>query len=266
MSLDTVQQAAQEQFNRQSARYGRTHILADVRDVDAALAHTAPPPGSAVLDVATGGGHTGLRLAELGHRVILADLAEGMLNAAHELAEERGLSVETRQHSAEALPYADETFDLVTCRVAPHHFSSPESFVAETARVLRPSGYFVLIDGSVPDGEPDAEEWIHRLEKLRDPSHNRFLPPAAWRRLCEQGALTVVHCELTPMKQPDLEWYFETANTPAENRAAVREMIRTAPDYAYRIFRTHRGKWEDDLVVAAVEPRRPEVTCNEIGG
>ena len=94
-----------------------------------------------------------------------------------------------------------------------------------------------MIDGSVPDNEPEAEAWIHQVEKLRDPSHNRFLAPRAWTVLCEAAGLRVVWQELNPLKQPDLNWYFETAATPPENRAAVLELIRSASPHVREVFR-----------------------------
>lgn len=235
--LDSVQQASQAQFDRQSSRYGKSHILAQVDDVKLALEKVPAGSGKKALDVATGGGHTGLYLAANGYDVTLADLAEGMLKQASLLAAERGLKVETRQHAAEELPYPGATFDLVTCRVAAHHFTNPGRFVAEVARVLKPGGSFLLIDGSIPDGEPEAEEWIHDLEKLRDPSHHRFLSPEAWMKLCASSGLRVLHQGLTPLKQPDLEWYFETAATPPENRESVRKMIREISPSTRNIFR-----------------------------
>jgi len=237
MKLDSIQLAAQEQFARQSRNYGRSHILADVSDVEAALQHVTLPKRAHVLDVATGAGHTGLHLASLGHDVILADLAAPMLDRVREAAAERGLTVETRQHPAEELPYADATFDLVTSRIAPHHFSSPESFIRETARVLRPGGWFLLIDGSVEDDQPEAEEWLHHVEKFRDPSHHRLLTPRTWTRLCAAHGLSVTSAETFPFKQPDLEWYFDTAATSPENRTRVRELIANAPASARALFR-----------------------------
>ena len=237
MALDEIQRASQEQFARQSRRYGSGHILADITDVAAALEHITLPARARVLDIATGAGHTGLHLAALGHSVILADLAAPMLDRVREAAAARGLEVETRQHAAEELPYADASFDLVTSRVAPHHFSSPEAFIRETARVLVPGGWFLLIDGSVEDDAPEAEEWLHQVEKLRDPSHHRLLSPGAWRALCERHGLSVQSAELTPFKQPDLEWYFETAATSPENRALVRQLIAEAPASAREQFR-----------------------------
>jgi ubiquinone/menaquinone biosynthesis C-methylase UbiE len=236
-NLDAIQQASQAQFDRQSSRYGKTHILAQVDDVEKGLEKVPASSGKKALDVATGGGHTGLYLAAHGYEVTLADLAEGMLKQASLLAAERGLSVEVRQHAAEELPYPDATFDLVTCRVAAHHFTAPDRFVSEVARILKPGGSFLLIDGSIPDNEPEAEDWIHRLEKLRDPSHHRFLAPKAWIRLCESFGLHVLDQNLTPLKQPDLEWYFETAATPPENRAIVRTMIAEIAEPIRAIFK-----------------------------
>jgi len=228
MALDQIQQAAQEQFAKQSKRYGAGHILADVGDVSAAVSLIELPVHARVLDVACGAGHTGLYLASLGHDVTLADLAAPMLELGAKAAADRGLRVQTRQHSAEEFPFPDGSFDLVTCRVAAHHFSSPQAFVRETARVLVPEGSFLLIDGSVPDEAEEAEEWLHKVEKLRDPSHHRFLAPSAWRKLCAQAGLIVQSAELKPFKQPDLEWYFETAATTPDNRAGVRALIASA--------------------------------------
>jgi len=237
VKLDSVQSAAQEQFGKQSHRYGKGHILQNVDDVIAAAGQMTLPAVADVLDVATGAGHTGLYFAGLGHRVTLADIAQPMLDRAAEAAAERGLKVTTSQHAAEKFPYVDKSFDLVSSRVAPHHFSSPPDFVNEVARVLRAGGYFLLIDGSVPDDEPEAEAWLHQVEKLRDPSHNRLLSPRAWTELCANAGLRVLSAELKTFKQPDLEWYFETANTPPENRVAVRKLIETASPHVKECYK-----------------------------
>jgi ubiquinone/menaquinone biosynthesis C-methylase UbiE len=237
MELDQVQRAAQEQFGRQSHRYAQGHILENLQDVRAALEYIHLPERAQVLDVATGAGHTGLYLASLNHEVTLADIAQPMLERVNAAASQRGLKVTTRQHPAESFPYAGSSFDLVTCRVAPHHFSSPACFVRETSRVLRTGGWFLVIDGSVEDDQPEAEAWLHEIEKLRDPSHNRLLTPGSWKQLCALHRLQVVHAELTPFKQPDLNWYFETAATPPAHRAKVLELVKDAPASARQLFR-----------------------------
>jgi ubiquinone/menaquinone biosynthesis C-methylase UbiE len=229
-TLDSRQSTTAAQFDRQSDRYGKSHILADTRDVAAGLAGIVVPTAGTALDVATGGGHTALWLARQGWKVAAGDIAPKMLENTRKLCIEAGLEIETRLFPAEEMPFADGSFDLVTVRVAPHHFSSPRNFVRETARVLKPGGHFLLIDGSVPDDDPETEEWLHWVEKWRDPSHGRLLSRKVWEGLIRGAGLEVVRSELYPRKQPDLQWYFDTAATSPENREKVLEAVRSASE------------------------------------
>ena len=235
--LDEIQQASRDQFDRQSRNYGASHILADVSDIVRALDGVPLPESRRALDVATGGGHTAAWLAGQGWSVTASDISPAMLERTSELAAAKGVVVRTALHEAERLPYGDATFGLVACRLAAHHFSQPSSFVSEAARVLEPKGIFLLIDGSVPDGEPEAAGWLHAVEKLRDPSHGRFLSPGEWSELCRKAGLGIVRCETTPFKQPDLEWYFQTAGTSQAHREQVADLVRSAPEQAVRAFR-----------------------------
>lgn len=227
--LDSQQRASAEQFERQSANYGRSHILAQTDDVRRLLEEVKVPAKARALDVATGGGHTALCLARAGFTVTLGDLSAAMLRHASTLLREEGFSVEAaEQFPAEMMPFDDAVFDLVSCRVAPHHFSDPARFVREVARVLRPGGCFLLIDGSVPDDDPETAAWLNAVEKWRDPSHGRLLAREEWEELCAKAGLTVRTSFLQAMFQPDLEWYFETAGTTSDNRERVLDAIATA--------------------------------------
>ena len=261
-ALDSRQSASATQFDRQSDRYGKSHILADTQDVALGLQGVSAPAEGAALDVATGGGHTALWLARRGWRVTAGDIAPRMLENARKLCAEAGLVIETRLFPAEDIPFADGSFDVVTARVAPHHFSSPAKFVQETARVLKPGGHFLLIDGSVPDDDPETEAWLHQVEKWRDPSDGRFLSRKAWEKLVQGAWMKVLRSELHPRKQPDLEWYFETAATPPENRQKVLACVQGASDHVKQALRLGKeeGKivwWWPMLTMLASKSRSP---------
>jgi ubiquinone/menaquinone biosynthesis C-methylase UbiE len=227
-NLDAAQAASAAQFDRQSDLYGKSHILADTADVAAALAGIAVPEGGRALDVATGGGHAALYAARMGWRVTAGDVSAKMLENAGKLLRDAGFDLEALVFPAEEMPFADATFDLVMVRVAPHHFSSPAKFVAEAARVLKPGGHFLLIDGTVPDNDPETEAWLHKVEKWRDPSHGRFLTRSRWEELVRGSGLKVLSSVLTGKKQPDLHWYFRTAATPEDNQILVLDAIHEA--------------------------------------
>src|ERR1700680_1535381 len=125
------------------------------------------------LDIATGGGHTALAVAPHVAQVTVTDLTPRMLEKAREYLLQQGITNAVFQVAdAEQLPFADATFDRVTCRIAAHHFPDVPQFVREVARVLKASGIFLLIDSMAPD-DPQLDTFDNRVEKWRDPSHGR---------------------------------------------------------------------------------------------
>ncbi|MGH8020764.1 MAG: class I SAM-dependent methyltransferase [Opitutaceae bacterium] len=158
----------------------------------------------------------------------IGDLSLRMLESAKKLLAEHGCAADAQLFPAESMPFPDVSFDLVTVRVAPHHFSSPPAFLGEVARVLKPGGHFLLIDGAVPDDDPETGYWLNRVEKWRDGSHVQLIAPSQWRAMVEAASMQVLRCETYPRLQPDLGWYFETARTPPDSRRKVLDAIRAA--------------------------------------
>ncbi len=97
-------------------------------------------PGEHVLDVACGTGNAALRAAQAGARVVGLDLTPELLEAGQALAAEAGVDIDWVEGDAEALPFADECFDVVVSTLGAM-FAPRHSVVArELARVLRPGG------------------------------------------------------------------------------------------------------------------------------
>lgn len=104
-------------------------------------------PGLNVLDVACGTGIVArlaaLRVAPSG-RVVGVDLHKGMLAVARARAAEAGLAIEWQERDASSLPFADESFDVVTCNQGLQFFPDKVRALREMWRVVSPGGTLAL--------------------------------------------------------------------------------------------------------------------------
>jgi len=110
---------------------------------------TDPPAGARVLDVACGSGVPCLGLAErlAPHGVVFAtDLAPEMVAATARRGRALGIAnLETRVADANHLPFADASFDAVTCAFGLMFVPDPPAAVAEMRRVLKPGGRLAVM-------------------------------------------------------------------------------------------------------------------------
>jgi ubiquinone/menaquinone biosynthesis C-methylase UbiE len=187
-----------------------------------------PDSGWEALDVATGGGHTALKFAPYAARVVATDLTVEMLRAARaHLLAQGATNVWFVAADAEDLPFRTGKLELVTCRIAPHHFPNVPRFVAECARVLKPGGRLLVQDHVLPEDE-QAAQYVDAFEKLRDPSHNRAFGEAEWRALFEGAGLTVERVEQVIKRHEFLPWAERQGCTP-EVIARLESMLHQAP-------------------------------------
>ena len=117
------------------------------------------PPGSSVLEVAPGPGYLAIELAKFGrYSVTGLDISETFVESARKNAAEAGVQIDFRPGNASAMPFGDETFDLIVCRAAFKNFSEPAKAIAEMRRALKPGGRAMIIDlrRDTPKQEIDA--------------------------------------------------------------------------------------------------------------
>ncbi|MDT3678696.1 MAG: class I SAM-dependent methyltransferase [Burkholderiaceae bacterium] len=107
--------------------------------------------GQRVLDVAAGNGNVSLAAARRGCEVVATDYVPALLERARERAAGERLDIEFREADAEALPFADESFDYVVSTFGVMFTPNQERAAAELARVCRRGGKIGLANWT-PDG------------------------------------------------------------------------------------------------------------------
>jgi len=162
------------------------------------LASRIPRDGGRVLDVATGTGLVAELLTRAGHPVTGLDQSAAMLAIAR--ARFDG-SVQLVEASAEALPFADATFDHLTFTYLLRYVDDPGAVLAELTRVVRPGGTVAMLEFAVPRGvrRPLWELYVRvglpLAGRLISPGWHevgRFLGPSIrgfWSRLPEPALL-----------------------------------------------------------------------------
>jgi SAM-dependent methyltransferase len=171
-------------------------------DLDLFVELCEPGKGVKALDVATGGGHVARRLRDEGCTVVTVDPAPGMQPDLIARAED--------------LPFADGSFDVVACRIAPHHFEDIARAVDEMARV---SQRLVVIEDNLFVGE-QAEE----AERLRDPTHVRRYSEEEWKTMLTTAGLEVERAEVFE-RYPDVDEWLARVETPAADGHRVKELL-----------------------------------------
>jgi ubiquinone/menaquinone biosynthesis C-methylase UbiE len=245
------------QFSRQAEVYAASPSHARGEDLDRVLDLAAPGPADRCLDLATGPGHTAFRVAARAGPVIGFDIAQGMIDVARRRAAEAGeANLQFVVGDVHALPFPPKTFDLVTCRIAPHHFRDVHGALREAARVLRPAGRLVVEDSLAPD-DPAAAAFLEALEKVRDATHVHSLNRDEWLAACAAGGLRVVQ-DMVYRKRHDFDLWIRRTGLHADQIAAIVGHILAAPGGVRdSLFETEDGRitiLKDRKLIFRAEP------------
>lgn len=252
---------SEERYSKFAQAYVTSQTHAKGYDLDQILRIADPHPDWEMLDVATGGGHTALKFSPHVKSVIASDLTENILVAAKAHIKEMGANnISFRQADAENLPFEDQHFDLVTCRIAAHHFPDAQKFVQESARVLKPGGRFLLQDHVLSE-DKEVAAFAENFETLRDPSHNHAFSQSAWIKILENAGFQIFHTEEIIKRHPFIDWA-ERQGHGSEVIKQLTQMLINASEKSKSWLAPH--SWDTPeasfvnhhILIAAIHPKK----------
>ncbi|GAA0379218.1 class I SAM-dependent methyltransferase [Bacillus horti] len=229
-------EAVVAQFGKNASQYvtSANHAKgADLQDLVQAIQYNE---GMKALDVATGGGHVANALATHVQEVTALDLTPEILQQAEAFIQKNNhQNVTFVQGDAEQLPFADESFDLVTCRIAAHHFPNVPHFVQEVYRVLKKGGQFALIDNISPEDDL-LDSFYNIVEKKRDYSHFRALKKTEWISLVEKSGFYSSFMKTYEKKFKFKEWT-ERMQLPLDEKEALNQYMLEQSEQTKEYFK-----------------------------
>jgi ubiquinone/menaquinone biosynthesis C-methylase UbiE len=220
---------AQQMFGTQAPVYAtsRVHVNDDSLELVRRLA--APAGYGWAMDLGTGAGFTAFAMTELSQRVLASDPTLPMLHQARRMGQERGLAgLRLSQNVAEALPVASGVLDLVTCRVAAHHFLDFGRALEEIHRVLKPGGALVMADSVSPEDDA-VSNWMNDIELRRDFSHVKNRKVSEIEAMLLERGMEMDRREYARIYLQFNNWVARTATPELEIAALRRDFLEASP-------------------------------------
>lgn len=249
-------QAIQNRFGESASLYAESGVHSDPEDLRRMTDAIELVGTEKVLDLGTGTAHTALAFAPLVAEVVGLDLTKEMLEAGADLAGERGIrNLELRQGNAEAIPFDNDSFDLVVARQCPHHFANVGLAVQEASRVLRPGGRLLILD-SISLANPKFDTFMNAVEILRDPSHVRNYNLREWKCFFEEADLVVTRQEDWLLRIEFEDW-IHRGGTARPGVAQLRAMLTDAPSEVKKVYEIDTVTKDFGLPVGFTQGQKP---------
>jgi SAM-dependent methyltransferase len=222
-------------FGSQAPAYAASPVHVSDDSLEAIVRLAGPGTYNWTVDLGTGAGFTAFAMAQISRRVVASDLTRPMLVETRRIGGERRRgNLMLSQNAAEHLPFAGGSLDLVTCRVAGHHFADFERALDEIRRVLKAGGSLVMADTVAPEDDA-VGAWLNDVELRRDFSHVNDRKISVIEAMLAARDLEIVAGERVRVNLRFNDWVARTA-TPEEEVITLRKAFREGSSEVKRAF------------------------------
>ena len=208
-------------FTARAEIYDRSSHWCTSEDLmEKVVACAAPEPHHHLLDLACGTGLVTRAFSGRVARLVGLDLTPAMAAQAEAALDELVIG------QAESMPFADASFDRVTCRQGIQFMDAPKA-AAEVLRVLKPGGMVILIDLAAY-GEDDRDEYFEVL-RLRNPARRNFWVRGDVQALLEDAGFSSVRT-VEHVSIEDVDAWSANGAISESRREGIRDVYRNATD------------------------------------
>jgi ubiquinone/menaquinone biosynthesis C-methylase UbiE len=180
-----------EQFNKQAKNFSNWTVTLNIEYLKAYFDFCQIKTEDALLDVACGTGEYSIYLAHKIKKVSGIDISDKAIDIAKTYTKKFKLAnAEFLCYDVENLPYEDNSFSVVNCKSAFHHFLKPETVFKE---MLRCSNHKVCIQDIISYEDEKVDSFFNKFEKEVDISHNQTLKQREFDRLFISHNLRIVN-------------------------------------------------------------------------
>lgn len=224
-SIDQHNKLIQQEFTKQASAYASNPNIKDTDWAMTLVNAVQPSAEDRVLEVATGPGYVALAFATRSKEVVGLDLTDAPLTIARQNQADRGVTnVQFESGDANRLPFDDNYFDAVVCRLAIHHFAEPRQVLSEMVRVCKPGGK-VAVEDLIASEHANKAYFYNYWERLRDPSHVTALSLSQLLALYTGLGLEAEYVH-TQSKRQVVEQWMKNSQTPDDAAEEIRTLLK----------------------------------------
>ncbi|MHB1709256.1 MAG: class I SAM-dependent methyltransferase [Thermoplasmataceae archaeon] len=219
-----------EFFGKNAEKYAKSLSHAKGEDLSILVSNLPLKKEMSAVDIAAGTGFTSIALADHVSVIAVFDKTLEMLEEAKKLFEGNGKNNAVFvKGDVDALPFLNESFDIVTCRRAAHHFHNKIQFLSEANRVMRKNGYLGLVDMVSP--ENDDMDLFNNLERFRDHSHASAGTARFWKGAVEGMGMKIIFAEVYPETVSFEKWLYPVTKDSEDGESCMRYLEQNSKKF-----------------------------------